>query len=205
MRSLNLATPLQLFTEHDRAQILDHLLRLSVTDRYLRFCSPLSDDAIRAYVNRLDLTGKDHVFAIRDDQLKIVALLHAAPSSEDSVEFALSVDEDKRKEGLGDKLFERGLQWCETHGVKRIYMQCLATNNAIKAMARKRDMKITTDYGESVAELAGVEDHNVLSAWLAAARSDAIGLFDLRCKFVRHQWEEYVDHIAGVLKGKTTR
>lgn len=200
MRS-SLNKPIRL-TEVTRQQIRDHLLRLSVTDRYLRFCSALSDYAINTYVDNIDLspTATEVVFAIYGSADKIVALLHAVPDNNGGVEFALSVDEDRRKEGLGDAIFERGLLHCESLGYKRIYMQCLSSNAAIKSMAHKRGMKITTDYGESIAILPDVNDHNALAAWLAGVQSDAIGLFDLRCKYAQQQWDEYVDAIAAMVK-----
>lgn len=197
---MSVVRPLRLTNQ--KHLIREHLLRLDVTDRYLRFCSTLNDSAIERYVEGLDLVHKDVVFGIFDDTTtKVVALLHVAPLTEDSAEFALSVDKTERKQGLGDKLFERGLLHCESVGIKQIYMNCLATNQAIKNMAQKRKMTITTDYGESIAQLDLTNERSV-RAFLTSVQSDAVGLYDLNCKYTRRQWDEYVALVKSMWGGR---
>lgn len=180
--------------------ILAHLQRLSLSDRYLRFCSALSDHAIQIYVDKLKLIREDVVFGVYDDSgTKLIGMLHIAPDTKDSAEFALSVDSDARKQGIGDTLFERGLLHCESVGIKRIYMNCLSSNEAIKSMARKRKMVITTDHGETIADLDLNNDGSV-RAFLASIQSDAIGLYDLSCKHTRHHWDEYVKQVSALLE-----
>ena len=141
----------------ERNEILEHLLRLPLNDRYLRFCNTLSDEGIAKYVDRIDLrsTTGEACFAVFDDNKNIIGLCHVAPYTDDEggAEMALSVDEQYRKNGVGDVLFHRGLLHCESLGIKKIYMNCLASNTPIQKLARRHGMKVTTDYGESVAAL----------------------------------------------------
>lgn len=196
MRSVS--KPIRLYSDIQRGAILAHLLNLSVQDRYMRFFSTLSNDAIGAYVDRLDLTGKDVVFGVYDAQRILVGMLHVAPTpATDSAEFALSVDADARKLGIGDALFERGLLHCESMNIKHIYMNCLSTNQAIKRMAQKRNMTITSDYGESIAEL-DINDTNQVAAWLKSVQTDAIALYDLRCLPMRQAWEDYLQEVRRI-------
>lgn len=192
--------PIRLHNEAHRKDIRQHLLGLSVTDRYLRFCSTLSDFAINNYVDQLELYEKDVVFGVYDPSYTLVGMLHVVPTGtyKDSAEFALSVDETKRRHGIGDALFERGLLHCESVGIKHIYMNCLSSNQAIKKMAQKRNMTITTDYGETVATL-DVNDTHRVTMWLMSVTRDQIALYDLQCLPMRNAWEEYLSHVKSIL------
>lgn len=183
--------------------ILNHLLRLSVNDRYMRFCSALSDYAITTYVDKLDLTGNDVVFGVFGADDTMIGMLHIAPDSKDSAEFALSVDADQRKLGIGDALFERGLLHCESVGVRQVYMNCLATNMAIKKMASKRGMTITTDRAESIARV-NVNNRGSIQAFLAAAESTDVALYDVNCKHARQAWDNYVAEVRKIIQNETS-
>lgn len=189
--------PKRLVNESDKAKILDHLLNLSVNDRYMRFCSALSDHAITNYVNRLDLTGKDVVFGMFQDN-KMIGMLHVAPDTKDSAEFALSVEQVCRGKGIGDTLFGRGLLHCESVGIRSVYMNCLATNVAIKKMAARRGMTITTDRAESIAKV-NVNNSGSVQAFLAAAESTDLALYDTNCKYARQAWDDYVAEIRRII------
>lgn len=188
--------PVRLY-EPMREQIRAHLLRLPLSDRYLRFCSAFSDKAVSAYVDRIDLQmfSQDAIYGVLDAHGGVAGIVHVAGTPHDrSVEFALSVDEDMRKRGIGDALFERGYMHCESIGAHRVYMNCLATNQSIKNMARRRGMTVTTDYGESIATL-DVKDVDKMKAWLAEAQQETMALYDMRCLPMRQAWEDYVEEV----------
>jgi GNAT superfamily N-acetyltransferase len=193
--------PKRLVSEDAKTAIRKHLLALSVNDRYMRFCSALSDFAISRYVDNLDLTGADVVFGVFFDQ-EMVGMLHVAPDRKDSAEFALSVDADRRKMGIGDALFERGLLHCESVGIKQVYMNCLVNNDAIKRMAAKRGMTITTDRAESIARV-NVHNDGSVRAFLAAAESNDLALYDTNCKYARQAWDDYVAEIRRIIDNPT--
>jgi len=179
----------------ERQEILDHLLRLPLNDRYLRFCNTLSDEGIQRYVDRIDLRATDGeaCFAVFDDSRRVVGLCHVAPYSDDkeAAELALSVDENFRKNGIGDVLFHRGILHCESLGIKKIYMNCLASNTPIQKLARRHSMKVTTDYGESVAAL-NLNDRNAVIAFLESVQNDTMGLYDTNLRHATSQWKNYI-------------
>ena len=104
---------------------------------------------------------------------------------------ALSVDEQYRKNGVGDVLFHRGLLHCESLGIKKIYMNCLASNTPIQKLARRHGMKVTTDYGESVAAL-NLTDRNAIVAFLESVQNDTMGLYDVNLRSATARWTEYI-------------
>lgn len=179
----------------ERQEILDHLLRLPLNDRYLRFCNTLSDEGIQRYVDRIDLrsTSGEACFAVFDDNRNIVGLCHVARYADDaeSAELALSVDNDFRKNGIGDILFHRGLLHCESLGIKKIYMNCLSSNTPVQKLARRHSMKVTTDYGESVAAL-NLNDRNAVVAFLESVQNDTMGLYDTNLRHATSQWKNYI-------------
>lgn len=194
-------TAIRVYKEYQ--QILDHLTRLPLNDRYLRFCNTLSDEGIENYVNRIDLrsTTGEACFAVFDDHKRIVGLCHIAPytDSESSAEMALSVDEDRRKCGIGDVLFHRGILHCESLGIKRIYMNCLASNTPVQKLARRHGMKVTTDYGESVAAL-DIKDVNAVAAFLESLHNDTMGVYDLILRHETTRWNDYIDTLTRIIR-----
>lgn len=190
----------------ERQEILDHLLRLPLNDRYLRFCNTLSDEGIKKYVDRIDLrsTTGEACFAVFDDRKCIIGLCHVAPYAEgdSSAEMALSVDEDHRKNGIGDILFYRGILHCESLGIKRIYMNCLASNTPIQKLARRHGMKVTTDYGESIAAL-DIKDVNAVAAFLESVQNDTMGVYDLILRHETTRWNDYIDNLTRIIRKDT--
>lgn len=187
-----------------KQELLDHLLRLPLTDRYLRFCSTLSDTAIEKYVDRLDLRGEDAVFAVFGADLQIIGMCHIAPYrdfNDGGAEMALSVDVDYRKQGIGDILFQRGILHCESLGIKKLYMNCLATNTPIQKLAKRSGMSVTTSYGESIANL-NLEDKNAVMAFLQSLQNDTIGLYDANLQHTSNQWAEYVRMLTNIVTPK---
>ena len=55
----------------------DHLLRLDEADRRLRFGFPISDQAIRDHVRKIDL-ATDRMLVQVDDELEIIGAVHIA-------------------------------------------------------------------------------------------------------------------------------
>ena len=185
----------------DKPLILDHLLRLPLNDRYLRFCNTLSDEGIAKYVDQIDLrsTQGEACFVVFDDDKNVIGLCHIAPYAEKgSAEMALSVDEQHRKAGIGDVLFHRGILHCESLGISKIYMNCLASNTPIQKLARRHGMKVTTDYGESVAAL-NLNDKNAVVAFLESLQNDTMGLYDINLRHATSRWLEYVTQLQTIV------
>ena len=156
-------TPIRELGASERPLFLQHLLALGREDRYLRFGSALSDDAIERYVAGIDFRA-DTVFGVFDDRLKLAAAGHFAPLPKDSpladpalgrtAEFGLSVAEDARRQGLGSALFTRAAAHARNLAISSLFMHCLSENRAMIRIARRAGMDIRQLHGEADAYLA---------------------------------------------------
>jgi RimJ/RimL family protein N-acetyltransferase len=154
-----LSTPIKELGESERWLFTQHLLDLGADDRYLRFGNPLSNEAIEAYVDRIDF-GADTIFGIFDDGLKLVAAGHFAPTREEapgpirSAEFGLSVASAARGAGMGTALFYRAASHARNLQIGTLFMHCLSQNRAMIRIARKAGMDIHQAQGEADAYLS---------------------------------------------------
>jgi GNAT superfamily N-acetyltransferase len=180
--------PIRELDASERSLFLRHLTSLGDEDRYLRFGSRLSDDAIAAYVERIDFTT-DTVFGVFDERLALAAAGHFAlpkdsPLSEESLgrtaEFGLSVADDARRRGLGSALFRRAAAHARNVGVSSLFMHCLSENRAMMRIARKAGMDIRQLHGETDAYLA-LEPGTIATA-IEEGVERQIALFDFAVK-----------------------
>ena len=63
--------------ERDRPALIAHFLSLGPEDRRLRFGSAAPESLLRDYVERIDFEH-DCVFAVHDDDMRPVAVVHVA-------------------------------------------------------------------------------------------------------------------------------
>ena len=147
-----MGSPVQRLPDSARATYCQHLLSLSPEDKYLRFGSVLKPQVIVDYVNRIDL-GKDVVFGIHDDALRLIGAAHVA-FSKDEAELGVSVLADSRGVGHGTALFERAVEHVRNRFHRRIYMHCLSENAAMMHIAQRAGMDVVVEMGEADAYLA---------------------------------------------------
>ena len=133
-------------------QIEKHLLKLSDVDRHLRFGYQIKDEAIQKYVERM--SAQDIIFAIFNEKLEIVAMAHFVLLDDGSAELGLSVNEEYRGRNFGFKLFSRAVLTAKVLGINEIFVQCLAENAAMQHIAKKFDMKVVNQYGETEGRLS---------------------------------------------------
>ncbi len=136
----------------DRDSLVAHFLTLGPEDRRLRFGSTLADDGVRAYVGRIDF-GRDGLFAVQDDALQLLAVVHVATTGS-TAELGLSVVPRARAQELGNALFRRAMTFLRNRGGDEIFVHCLTENGAMMHLARKNGMRIVYSGGESDARLA---------------------------------------------------
>ena len=136
----------------ERGALIAHFLALGTEDRRLRFGSTLADDGVRAYVARIDF-GRDGLFAVQDDALQLVAVVHIATTGSQA-ELGLSVVARARGQGLGNALFRRAVTFLRNRGGIEVFVHCLSENGAMLHLARKNGMRIVYSGGESDARLA---------------------------------------------------
>ena len=160
--------------ESDRGALARHFLSLVPEDRRLRFGSTASDEGIVEYVGRIDF-GRDCVFAVHDDRLAWVAVVHVALSGA-TAELGLSVLPGFRGHGNGDGLLKRAVVWLRNRGVLSVYVHCIAENAAMMHLARKNGMRIVYSGSESDGrlELSSPDPYSYLAEWMEDQRGSVI-------------------------------
>ena len=143
-------------SELNRQQVLEHLLRLSSEDRYLRFCTVASDDFIKRYVTsvmNLDISLAYGGFV----DGKLVGMAHIALIDTDKCELAFSIDVEHRGSGLARNLMKTSIARCRELGMKQLCMSCLRENRKMQALATSFGLNMTITYNEAYAELGVVQ------------------------------------------------
>jgi GNAT superfamily N-acetyltransferase len=143
--------PVQHLNASVRATLREHFLALPSEDKRLRFGSTLSDEAVAAYVERIDF-DRDAVFGVHDDRLALVGVAHLG-LGDGAAELGLSVVPAHRGRGIGSALFERAAEHARNRFVGRLFMYCLKENGPIMRIATRNGMDIVTDAGDADAHL----------------------------------------------------
>ena len=160
--------------EYHRPALEAHFLALGPEDRRLRFGAPIADEALAAYVARIDFE-RDGAFAVQDDDLSLLAVAHVAHSGE-SAEMGLSVLPGERGKGLGQALFQRAMTHLRNRGTREAHVHCLTENGAMMHLARKSGMRIAYSGGESEARLvlppATASTH--MTEWLSDRQAESV-------------------------------
>ena len=128
-----------------------HLLRLDAEARRLRFGYFIADGAVRRHVAGLDPRA-DRILALVEEG-RVVAAVHIARAVRpgvdgSSVEFAFSVDSDRRGKGLGRRLFEQAMAWSRNRGMREACIYFLTDNHVMRRLARRAGMAISCQAGE---------------------------------------------------------
>ena len=141
-----------------------HLLSLDEESRYMRFGFHINNETINQLCNKWQLSPDKHIiFAIENDNLEVVGVSHISLEDE-TPELAFSVFKEHRKQGMGDALMKRAIEYCQNRGIKQGYMVCLMSNDKIKSLARKNGVLVHTDDGDSVGDIT-IPDPTPVSFW----------------------------------------
>lgn len=136
----------------DKQKLITHLQSLtSYDDRRLRFGGFVTDEYIVSYVEKTCGKEDNKWFGVEEDG-KIVAACHVAIVG-DLAELGCSVDKEYRGNGLAQLMFDRAVTWLRTKGVTDVCMHCLSENLIMKHIARKNDMTIVSELGETDANV----------------------------------------------------
>jgi GNAT superfamily N-acetyltransferase len=131
---------------HERESVAHHFLALSPKDRVLRFGAAVSEHAIRDYVGRIDF-DRDVVFGVLDARGALIGAGHLA-RTHTFAELGLSVLPGHRRLGIGSALVSASCLRCHEWGVRELFMQCAATNVAMRNLAHKHGMRVLMDGSE---------------------------------------------------------
>lgn len=164
------------------AQYLDHLLGLNEDDRYLRFCSVYSDDAIKSYVEKI--SSSDVIIVEYSADLKIIGavqmIFYKNPQNEQIAEIGISVLSEYRGHGIAKKLLERAILYGKNHGIDKMETLCLLTNRRMQHLAKNSGLTVReTDEGkQAVIELDSPDSFSLAHEVF----SDYIGICEIKTK-----------------------
>ncbi|MEQ8356875.1 MAG: GNAT family N-acetyltransferase [Kiloniellaceae bacterium] len=127
---------------HETACLKDHLLRLDVEDRRLRFGHFVSPEVVIAYVDAISWDDTWIVGAFEGAVLRGVAELRdsGAPGIRPAArvgELAVTVEPACRNQGIGTRLLEEALLIARNRGFETLYLLCLPENQQMQRIARK--------------------------------------------------------------------
>lgn len=160
----------------DKQKLTYHLQKLQGEDRRLRFGMVVTDQYIEQYVNRTINDVDSKWFGVDHINGSIVAACHVAIVDE-LAELGCSVDSDYRGHGYAQEMFDRAVTWLKTKGVYDVCMHCLAENAIMKHIARKNEMAVVTEYGESDANVHLTPAHPV--DHILDAYADRMAMYDM--------------------------
>ena len=133
----------------EREAFRDHLLRLDVESRRLRFGHPVPDSFVRQYAEHTPWTGCVIHGFFSDDALRGTAELRPFGNLiPDKAEAAFSVEKPWQGKGIGKELLRRLVLSARNRGIKELTMYWLPENNRMRALAQQGNAQIAWDAGE---------------------------------------------------------
>lgn len=136
----------------DKDKLISHLKSLQGEERRLRFGGAVTDDYIVKYVEQTCGVSDNKWFGVDHIDGHLVAACHTAIIG-DAAELGCSVDSEYRGLGYAQDMFDRAVTWLRAKGITDVCMHCLAENSIMKHIARKNDMAVVTEGGESDANV----------------------------------------------------
>lgn len=146
----NSVVPVQLIFRTDYPKYKEHLFRLSEKDRYLRFGTQITDEAISNYVD--GISNRDTILGVFENDM-LVGAVHIAFGDNDSAEVGISVDSDQRGKGYGSSLVANSISHARNRGRKYINTVCLTSNNWMINKCRSIGMTIVRDGSDAYADM----------------------------------------------------
>jgi RimJ/RimL family protein N-acetyltransferase len=166
------------------------LLDLPELDRYRRFCRPMSDAAIRAYVGAIDWT-ETVVIAAFDGEARIIGVLELCDAGAAS-EIGVAVAAEHRKHGVARALMLRALLKAKVLGKERVVLSCLTENLAMRRLAHSVGLTAVELSASEQSELALEQPHLLdivhdAAQELAGKMSYAAALYSRSCTELMQQ------------------
>ena len=87
---------------------------------------------------------RDEVFGAYDFALSLAGVVHLAYGPE-VAELGLSVVPEHRRRGVATALVERAVMSARKQQIRRLYMHCLAGNEAVLQMARRAGVSVVVE------------------------------------------------------------
>jgi len=161
---------------HEYPKYRKHLKALDTASKHLRFGYIIQDEMIDKLCDQWELDHEHNtLFCIENDDLDFIAVGHIAIQDE-QMELAFSVLKGYQGQGMGNHLFKRVIQWCRTHQMLKGCMVCLSTNSIIKHLCTKYGIHMTTDHGETLADIE-LDSPNI-STYITEATDSNLAVMD---------------------------
>ncbi len=132
--------------EEERDKAAAFLLALDEHDRYWRFCRPMTDEAVRAYAERIDWQSTTIIGAF-DAQAQIAGILELCDNGA-AAEIAVAVARSFRGHGVGRALLDRALLKAKVQGKDCVTLTCLVENEPMRRLARSAGLAARAVGGE---------------------------------------------------------
>lgn len=172
--------PMRTLDMSHRAEVQQHLLALSASDRLLRFGHVASDEQIGLYAEQIDF-AHDEVFGVFDRRLRLVAMAHLAFEPDGlTAEFGVSVLARVRGRGFGSRLFDHAVMHARNRGVSTLVLYVSRENTAMLAIVRRAGAQVSMQGPEATARLPLVAD--TLSSRVGALIERTAAEFDYQLK-----------------------
>lgn len=137
---------------HEYGKYRTHLRALDADSKILRFGYPVSEYILDQLCDKFEANPDKHIlFCIENSDLEFVAVAHIALEGE--MELAFSVLKEYQRQGMGNMLMKRAIQWCRVNNKLKGCMVCLSTNSAIKHLCIKNGINIQSEHGETLADI----------------------------------------------------
>src|SRR5262245_37670416 len=116
----------------------DHLLRLDIESRRMRFGMAIDDAFIESYAERADLIKSVIYGYFVGGEMRAAAELRTIGEGwSQEAEAAFSVETEWQDTGVGTDLLGRIILAARNRGIERLYMNCLSENRKMQRIARK--------------------------------------------------------------------
>lgn len=139
----------------DEPAFRDHLLRLDPESRHDRFAMGVSDEFIRNYAERcFKLEGSIFGYFVAGE-LRGAGELRMIGDDHRVAEAAFSVEQEWRRQGVGQELMARIVRAARNARVETLYMSCLASNRAMQSLARHFEAELKFETDEVTGKLVG--------------------------------------------------
>ena len=163
----------------------DHFLRLDPESRRNRFGSPVNESFIENYSARALAPGSVvHGYFIGGELHAVAELRPFGKYFPCEAEAAFSVERDWQNCGVGTALLERTLLAARNHGIRTIYMSCLANNRRMQRVARKYQAELRFGAGEVIGEVAntGPTPLSLVREFIADGHGFATAILDVHSR-----------------------
>lgn len=168
-------------------RLREHLLRLSPTDRHLRFCAGVADEIIVERCRRIDFMRTIIIGFFADGVLRGAAELHLGDPASPGAELAITMEGAWQDHHIGTDLLNHAITVAENRGVRSVEMICLMENHRMQHIVRKLHgrLEIIDDQAEANLKVpfptqlslwseAAMEGMGLITLWLEAFRRPAV-------------------------------